>query len=208
MKTSRALVIDDEQVVLDSVTRILGDAGFLVDTSLRGRDGLTMALDGSYDVVLTDIRMPDIGGMLVLREVKRKRPATPMVIITGFATVRSAVQAIKLGAEEYVEKPFTPVELVAAVRRAMDRSVDGPRETQDIIHKEELIRVLERAAADSEFVTDLVDNGVEALAGYELTGPEKLAVLTGDIAWIEKQIGTLTDRQRSWLEQRLSAEIW
>jgi DNA-binding NtrC family response regulator len=108
MNTTRALVIDDEQIVLDSVSRILTEDTYEVDTSLSGREGLAKALEGDYDVVLTDIRMPDIGGMRVLRDVKRAKPALPVVIITGYATVRSAVQAMKLGAADYLEKPFTP----------------------------------------------------------------------------------------------------
>ena len=68
--------------------------------------------------------------------------------------------------------------------------------------------MLERAAVDSEFVTSLFYYGPEALQDYELTGPEKLAILTGDIHWIESQIGELTPQQKRWLESRLSAEIW
>jgi hypothetical protein len=77
-----------------------------------------------------------------------------------------------------------------------------------LIHKDEVIRVLERAAVDSEFVTSLFYYGPEALQDYDLTGPEKLAILTGDIHWIESQIGELTPPQKRWLESRLSAEIW
>jgi hypothetical protein len=81
-------------------------------------------------------------------------------------------------------------------------------EEQALIHKEEMIKVLERAAYDNELVYNLLFHGSEALEGYDLTGPEKLAVLTGDIAWIEKHVGPLTPVQRKWLEQRESAEIW
>jgi len=109
MNTTRTLVIDDEQIVLDSVTRILTEENYQVDTSLSGREGLAKALKGAYDLVLTDIRMPDIGGMRVLRDVKRAKPKLPVVIITGYATVRSAVQAMKLGAADYLEKPFLPL---------------------------------------------------------------------------------------------------
>jgi hypothetical protein len=71
-----------------------------------------------------------------------------------------------------------------------------------------MIKVLERAASDSKFIANLLYHGVEALEEYDLTGPEKLALLTGDIEWIEKNIGTLKPNQKLWLEQRLSAEIW
>ena len=208
MKPIKALAIDDEQIVLDSVSKILVSEGCEVDVSLSGREGLDWVIQRSYDIVLTDIRMPDIGGMRVLRDIKRSKPSLPVVMITGYATVQSAVQAMKLGASDYLEKPFTHYQLIKAVSSALDLSSSRPAEQQTLIHKEELIRVLVRAATDSEFVCSLLYSGADALEEYDLTGPEKLALLTGDIEWIEKHVGPLTPAQRRWLEQRLSAEIW
>lgn len=208
METRRALVIDDEQIVLDSVSRILAEENFAVDVTLGGREGLEWAIQKNYDIVLTDIRMPDIGGMRVLRDVKRAKPALPVVMITGYATVKSAVQAMKLGASDYLEKPFTPEELVNAVESALKRAGEQEPEEQTLIHKEEMLRVLERAATDSEFISNLLYHGADALEEYNLTGPEKLALLTGDINWIEQHLGPLKPIQKRWLEHRLSAEIW
>ena len=208
MEKNKALVIDDEQIVLDSVNKILKDENYEVDVSLSGREGLDQAIKKEYDIVFTDIRMPDIGGMRVLRDVKRAKPSLPVVIITGYASVKSAVQAMKLGAADYIEKPFTPDQLLRAVDAALDRAATQVPEVQDLIHKAEMIKVLERAASDSEFFTNLLENASDALDRYDLTGPEKLALLTGDIEWIEEEIGTLTRSQRRWLDLRRSAEIW
>ena len=208
MEKNKALVIDDEQIVLDSVSKILKDENYEVDVSLSGREGLNQAIQKEYDIVLTDIRMPDIGGMRVLRDVKRAKPSLPVLIITGYASVKSAVQAMKLGAADYIEKPFTPDQLLKAVDSALDIAATKPPEEQALIHKEEMIKILERAASDSEFIAKLLYEGADALEEYDLTGPEKLALLTGDIEWIEKHIGPLKPNQRLWLEQRLSAEIW
>ncbi len=208
MKPNKALVIDDEQVVLDSVTKILTDENYEVDVSLSGREGLQWAIGRDYDIVLTDIRMPDIGGMRVLRDIKRAKPSLPVVIITGYATVHSAVQAMKLGAADYLEKPFTPDQLLKAVASALDFAITQVPEKQEVIHKEEMIKVLERASSDSLFFTSLLEDAADALDEYDLTGPEKLALLTGDAEWIEEQIGPLTRSQRRWLEVRRSAEIW
>ena len=208
MKTKSVLVIDDEQIVLDSICKILKDEDCEVDVSLSGREGLDRALKKDYDVVLTDIRMPDIGGMRVLRDIKRAKPALPVIMITGYATVQSAVQAMKLGAMDYLEKPFTPEQIIDVVNTAVHKAATLPVEEQALIHKEEVIKVLERASSDSEFIYNLLYKGAEALDEYNLTGPEKLALLTGDIEWIEKYLGQLTPTQRRWLEQRLSAEIW
>jgi len=208
MKKQKALVIDDEQVVLDSVNKILKDENYEVDVTLSGREGLNWAIQKKYDIVLTDIRMPDIGGMRVLRDIKRAKPSLPVVMITGYASVQSSVQAMKLGAADYIEKPFTPEQLINAVASALDTAATKPPEEQALIHKEEMITILERAAFDSEFIAQLLYKGADALEEYDLTGPEKLALLTGDIEWIEKNIGPLKPNQKLWLEQRLSAEIW
>ena len=208
MKTKRVLVIDDEQIVLDSIRKILKDEDCEVDVSLGGREGLDWALNRHYDIVLTDIRMPDIGGMRVLRDIKRAKPSLPVVMITGYATAQSAIQAMKLGAMDYLEKPFTPEKIIEVVSAAVHKAATLPVEEQALIHKEEVIKVLERAAFDSEFIYNLLYRGAEALDAYDLTGPEKLALLTGDIEWIEQYVGQLTPTQRRWLEQRLSAEIW
>lgn len=208
MEKKKALVIDDEQIVLDSVSKILTDEHYDVDVSLSGREGLNQAIEKEYDIVLTDIRMPDIGGMKVLRDVKRAKPALPVVMITGYASVKSAVQAMKLGAADYVEKPFTPDQLLKAVASALDIAATQAPEEQALVHREEMIKVLERAASDREFFTNLLEFATDALDEYDLTGPEKLALLTGDVEWIEEQIGPLTRSQRRWLDLRRSAEIW
>jgi DNA-binding NtrC family response regulator len=202
----KILVIDDERIVLDSVRKVLSD--FEVDLAQSSRQGLDWAMSRDYDLVLTDIRMPEIGGMRILRDIKRAKPAVPVVIFTGYATVASAVQAMKLGAADYIEKPFTPDMLLATVQKALEKARTAAPEAQEVVHKQEVIRVLERAAVDSAFVSSLFYEGAGALEDYELTGPEKLAILTGDIQWLEGQVGPLTAVQKRWLESRLGAEIW
>ena len=208
MEKTKVLVIDDEKVVLDSVKKILADEGYDVETNLSGREGLKEALNSDYDIVLTDIMMPDIGGMKVLRDIKRSKPSLPVVMITGYASVKSSVQAMKLGAADYVEKPFTPDQLIKAVDTALETAASQEPESQELIHKQEMIKVLERAASDSDFFTSLLEQAADALDEYDLTGAEKLALLTGDAVWIEEQIGSLTQSQRRWLDIRRSAEIW
>jgi DNA-binding NtrC family response regulator len=208
VKKRRVLVIDDEQIILDSVKKILSKEDFEVDVSLKSPEGLDLSLKREYDIVLTDIRMPVIGGMRILRDIRRAKPALPVVIITGYATVSSAVQAMKLGASDYIEKPFTPEELVKRVNQTLEGASEAEPEEQKVIHKKEVITALERASSDSDFVARLYYEGADALDEYKLTGPEKLAILTGDISWIEEHVGPLTKNQMRWLQQRLSAEIW
>lgn len=208
MERRKVLVIDDEQIVLDSVKKILTSENYNVEVTLSGKKGIKKAVKNPYDIVLTDIRMPDIGGLIVLRDIKRQKPALPVVIITGYGTIRSAVQAMKLGAADYIKKPFTPDELIKSVLTAIESAIIQEPEVQTIVHKEEVIKVLELAAADDNFRHDLLNIGADALDEYKLTGPEKLAISTGDIRWIEEQIGPLTRNQKKWLEARLGAEVW
>jgi len=208
MPNKKVLVIDDERIVIDSITKILKEERIDVEATLSGRQGLETALKKDYDLVLTDLRMPDIGGMRVLRDLKRAKPSLPVVMITGYATVPSAVQAMKLGAAEILEKPFSPDGLVAVVQKALEPRPPGPAEDQGVIHREEILRMLERAAADQNLVYDLMHCGADALADYELTNAEKLAILTADIEWIEKHVGELSPVQRKWLEARRNSEIW
>jgi DNA-binding NtrC family response regulator len=208
MGKKRVLVIDDERIVLDSITKILKEENFEVDVTLSGRQGLEWAIAKDYDIVLTDLRMPDIGGMRVLRDVKRAKPTMPVVMITGFSNVKSAVEAMKLGAAEYLEKPFAPDALVKVIQKALHIAATTAPEDQSLIHKEEVLSVLERAATDYMLVYNLLHYGAEALDEFTLTAAEKLAILSGDIQWIENHVGKLSLTQRKWLEGRLSAEIW
>ncbi|MCU0603319.1 MAG: response regulator [Desulfobacterales bacterium] len=208
MPNQKVLVIDDERIVIDSVTKILKEERIDVEATLSGRQGLEMALKKDYDLVLTDLRMPDIGGMRVLRDLKRAKPNLPVVMITGYATVPSAVQAMKLGAAEILEKPFSPDGLVAVVQKALKAHPPETAADSGVIHREEILRMLERAATDQNLVYDLMHCGADALADYEFTNAEKLAILTADIEWIEKHVGELSPVQRKWLEARRNTEIW
>ena len=204
----KILVIDDEQIVLNSIEKILTGENHQVVCFKSSREGLDKALGDKYDLVLTDIRMPEVGGMRILRDIKRSKPEVPVIIITGYATVKSAVQSMQLGATNYIEKPFTPDELINAVAVSIKAGKSTKLNEQGIMNKDEVLRVLERAAHDSYFISALFYEGADALNEYALTGPEKLAILTGDIQWIEEHVGKLSDMHKRWLEQRLSAEIW
>jgi DNA-binding response OmpR family regulator len=127
------LVIDDEQIVHHSVQRILEDEGYQVDGALRVDEALSMLSAKSYDLVLTDLMMPDRSGMEAVEVIAKEHPSTGVVMFTGFATVESAVQSMKLGALDYLPKPFTPEELVAVAEKAIQaaRKARRDREIQE-----------------------------------------------------------------------------
>lgn len=120
MSKGKILVIDDEDIVLISCKRALLPEGFEVKTAQNGIEGLKMIEEERFDLVFTDLKMPDIDGIEVLRIIKQRCPETAVIIITGYQTVDSAVKTIKLGAYDYIEKPFTPDEIINAVNSALE----------------------------------------------------------------------------------------
>jgi CheY-like chemotaxis protein len=118
---ARILAVDDEPVVLDSFRKILVLAGFSVDTVESGPEALTLVRERQYDFVFTDLKMPGMDGMEVVRAVKHLRPDADVAVITGYATIESAVETMKDGAVDYVQKPFTEDELVSFANRLLIR---------------------------------------------------------------------------------------
>ena len=118
---AKILVVDDEASVLLTVTAILRDEGYEVDSADGGAKALAAIRERFYDLVLTDLNMPGIGGMEVLAEVQKRSPNTVTVVITGYGSLNSALQAIQLGAYEYLLKPTEVPELKQAVRRSLER---------------------------------------------------------------------------------------
>lgn len=119
MSKGKVLVIDDEEIVRISCRRALSPEGYEVSQAQNGIEGLQMLEKERYDLVLTDLKMPDMDGIEVLRIIRKKWPEVQVIIITGYQTVDTAVKSIKLGAFDYIEKPFTPDALVSAVTNAM-----------------------------------------------------------------------------------------
>jgi signal transduction histidine kinase len=118
---SRILIIDDEEVVLDSCTQILEGSGHLIQTAPDGATGLKLVEEFQPDLVFVDLKMPGLPGMEVLARINALDPTIVTVVITGFATVGSAVDAMKKGAYDFLPKPFTPEEFRLIARRSLER---------------------------------------------------------------------------------------
>ncbi len=117
--TTRLLIIDDEDVVLKSSLRILRSENYEIDTAPSGIEGLEKATAKKYDIVITDLKMPKLGGMEILKTLKKEQPDVTVIIFTGYATVETAREALKNGAFDYIPKPFTPDELRDVVHNAV-----------------------------------------------------------------------------------------
>jgi len=203
----RVLVVDDEPLVNASCRRVLGTEGYDVETTESGQDGLSRACTRPYDVVITDLKMPDLDGMDLIRQLHRRHASTPILVITGYGSIASAVEVIQLGARDYIEKPFTPDRLIQAVHDAL---AEEPAEGGGAVEIDaDLVRkVLARASRDGDFADTLLTQGSSALPNVDLSPEAKAAIVSGDIGWLEAHVGPLSAEQREWLARRLQAEIW
>jgi DNA-binding NtrC family response regulator len=121
MEPSNILIIDDERVICDGCSLALSDEGHFVDICMTGGAGLDAILKGRYDLALLDMKLPDMDGMDILRAVKKEKPGVYIIVMTGYSSVQNAVEAMKLGAFDYLAKPFSDDELVLAVERALGK---------------------------------------------------------------------------------------
>lgn len=120
-KRPRILVVDDEPSVCKSCYRILTREGWDVDTVSSGPEAIENIKKEGYEVIITDMIMPKMSGMDLLKIVKKSNPEISIIMITGYATIKTAVLAMKLGAFDYIPKPFTPEELSSVTDRAIQR---------------------------------------------------------------------------------------
>jgi DNA-binding NtrC family response regulator len=124
----RVLVVDDEAPICRSVEKILAKEGITTRSALDGTAALQIMETDSFDVVVTDLKMGSLGGLEVLRRVKEKNPDAVVIVMTGYASVASAVEVLKSGAFDYLPKPFTPAELRAVVRQALQETIQRKRQ--------------------------------------------------------------------------------
>lgn len=137
-KKARILVVDDEPTVGRSIASAIAEKDLEVEYANGGPQALELDGKKEFQVVVTDLMMPGMDGMDLLAEFKKRRPEAMVVMITGFPSVKTAVESVKLGAFDYITKPFTPAELRAVVRRALARQrivggkSQGPSSRQNV----------------------------------------------------------------------------
>ncbi|MBI4659006.1 MAG: HAMP domain-containing histidine kinase [Verrucomicrobia bacterium] len=181
------LIIDDEEVVLDSCTQVLEGAEYRLATAANGTLGLNLLLQFQPDLVFVDLKMPGISGFQVLQRIQEFDPTVVAVVITGYATVSSAVEAMKKGAYDFLPKPFTPEELRLITSRALE--------------KRRL--VLEAMALRRE--KEMLRENFAAIVSHELKAPLG-AVQQNLFALAAELSGQLTESQRGRLE-RMKARL-
>jgi CheY-like chemotaxis protein/glycine cleavage system H lipoate-binding protein len=135
---ARILAVDDEEIVLGSFRKILVMAGYSIDTVETGAEALGLIRKKDYDFVFTDLKMPEMDGVQVTKAVRHLRPDIDVIVITGYASIETAVETVGVGAMAYIEKPFTEDELLAFVKKALIKRETNLEKNQR--HKIRLIK--------------------------------------------------------------------
>lgn len=136
MSIDKVLVVDDEQLMRNFLAETLRRKQMDVYTACDGREALEQIQKGSFDLVITDMKMPGMSGLELLRQIKEISPSTCVVVITGFGTIESAVEAMRLGAFNYLIKPFSP--------ETIETLIDKAREQHALVAENHYLRLLER----------------------------------------------------------------
>ena len=127
----RILIVDDEKNIRFTLAHALERSGYEIAAAVNGEDALKQMEAAEYDLLLLDLRMPGMDGMDVLKETARRFPATRVVIVTAHGTVENAVEAVKLGAVDFIQKPFSPTEIRDLVGQVLDREHIRSAEAHD-----------------------------------------------------------------------------
>jgi DNA-binding NtrC family response regulator len=129
--TVRVLLVDDEEEFVETLAQRLEVRDFDVTTALSGADALERTEDTEIDLVILDVQMPGVDGLEVLREIKQRKPLIEVIMLTGHATVQTAIDGMKLGAFDFLLKPAETEELVEKINRAFSRKAEHDRRIQE-----------------------------------------------------------------------------
>jgi signal transduction histidine kinase len=189
------LVIDDELGLREGCRRALQRHGYEVDVAATGQEGLAQVHEGEFALVLLDVMMPDISGIDLLQIIRRQHPDTVCIIITGYATVELAVAAIKLGAYDFIAKPFSDDNLVLAVEKGLEKR----RLEQETRRLQRIEKEAERLSQEKAMLEELdrVKSAFMRKVAHELRAP---------IAAIESFMNSILEGYGSPETQRLMQE--
>jgi two-component system response regulator HydG len=178
----KILVVDDQRNMRTTLAMMLRGAGFEVDEAADGAQGKELGATGAYDVVLTDLRMGECDGIELLRSVKQAQPMTEVIVMTAYGTIESAVEAMRLGAFDYIQKPFTEQELIVKVTKALEtRKLHGQVQlfAQEFKERYHFDKIVGRSHAIRDVLARVVKiaptDAIALITGESGTGKELIA---------------------------------
>jgi two-component system response regulator HydG len=166
----RILVVDDAPATLEVLHRNLNSQGYMVFTASNVEEAIKILDSTPIDLVITDLKMPKVSGLDLVRHVRENLKNTEVMMITGYATVEGAVKAVKMGAEEYLSKPFTDEELFAAVKRLLDKLKARSRGNGQVAQKTPTLYGLLGESAPMRKVFDAIARVASSPANVLITG--------------------------------------
>ena len=201
------VVIDDEESIREGCLRTLEGRGYRTAAAADGARGLRLVGRAKPQVILVDLRMPGMSGMEVLQRICELDPDGVSIVMTGYGSIPSAVEAMRNGAHDYLEKPLTPDRLIEVVDEAMPLAEaklgKGSRLPEKDHAEGALIRfILRKASRYKEFARKLEYEGQRELSGWGISSESRRAILAGDTAWLTSICGELAPEEREWLEKR------
>ena len=224
LEEMRILVVDDEKIMREGAERILTKEGWKATIAENRERGLELIKDGKFRILLLDLMMPGISGMDVLKTVRESQPELLVIVITGYATIENAVEAMKRGAYDFIPKPFTPDQLRIVVRRALEKlnlereaellRIEREKSLQDVANEKSKTLTIINHMADGVLVTDqngyivLNNPAVTRMLGLEEESPlgKHLSEWTGneDLARMLEKVLSMGSSQNRGISQELA----
>lgn len=201
----KILVMKEEISLVGTLKTALSEEGYEVDVVTTVQSALEQLQRKYFDLLVVDLCLPETGGIAFIKRVRREQPNTEVIVTTANPSVSSAVEAMKLGAKEYIAEPFTGDELknivVSTLKKKRRKAVANAQLKRKesrvgaLIQKREVLAVLNRAAEDEQFSRNIMENGFAALGDSTLEREAKAAIMSGDLEWLTKHVGELTPEQ-------------
>ena len=213
---TRILIMEDDETIAKGVAMVLSDENYSVKVANDGQAAIDAFKEEDFNLLIADIRLPDMNGMDVIKHVQRHTPDTKFIVITGFVSTSVAVDAMNTGVTDFLPKPFSEGQIIKSVHTTLrsnskkedDTHVHTISETDRLIQKKEVLHVLDRTNEDQAFCHDLMKKGTEVLAEYVLSDEAKEAIATGDLDWINTNVGELTQKQLKYVFDCSKKKDW
>lgn len=215
VNVTRILVMEDDLNIARGLATVLGDEEYSVRVAGDGQSAIDAFKEEDFDLLIADIRLPDMNGLDVIKQVRHHSPDTKIIVITGFVSTSVAVDAMHNGVTDFLPKPFSEQQILKSVKATLqqrqghsDAYVHSISETDRLIQKKEVLQVLDRTNEDQLFCYDLMKKGTEALSEYALSDEAKEAIANGDLDWINNNVGELTQKQLKYVFERTEKKDW